>query len=72
MLKFSLNILERCVYPYTGFDDSSGVLGSNFDVDVALTRVSDEFLISHVDPIVGDVEDIGILAVHVACNDIAT
>jgi hydrogenase expression/formation protein HypE len=42
-----------------------------FGEDVALTRVGGDILASHVDPIVGAIDNIGWLAVHVACNDIA-
>lgn len=47
-------------------------MGAVFGEDVALTRVGDGILVSHVDPIVGAIKNIGWLAVHVACNDIAT
>ena len=39
---------------------------------MALTRVGGDILVSHVDPIVGAINNIGWLAVHVACNDVAT
>jgi len=71
MSKFSLDVLERCVFPFVQADDADIVLGAAFGEDVALTRVGDEILVSHVDPIVGAVGDIGWLAVHVACNDVA-
>lgn len=47
-------------------------MGAVFGEDVALTRVGNDILASHIDPIVGAVQNIGWLAVHVACNDIAT
>ena len=72
MSKFSLDVLNRCVYPHFRNMDDDVLLGAVFGEDVALTRLGDETLASHVDPIVGAVEDIGWLAVHVACNDIAT
>ncbi len=72
MSKFSLDVLNRCVYPLFKSDDPDVVLGAEFGEDVALTRVGGDILASHVDPIVGAVHDIGWLAVHVACNDIAT
>lgn len=71
MSKFSLDVLERCVYPFTQRRDPDIVLGAEFGQDVALTRVGGEILVSHVDPIVGAEENIGWLAVHVACNDVA-
>jgi len=72
MSKFSLDVLNRYVFPYTQTTDADILLGSAFGEDVALTQVGEDILVSHVDPIVGAIEDIGWLAVHVACNDIAT
>jgi hydrogenase expression/formation protein HypE len=72
MSKFSVDVLNRCVYPYFKPDDPDVLLGAVFGEDVALTRLGEQLLASHVDPIVGAVQDIGWLAVHVACNDIAT
>jgi hydrogenase maturation factor len=72
MSKFSLDVLNRCVYPYLKSKDPDVIMGAVFGEDVALTRVGDDILASHVDPIVGAVNNIGWLAVHVACNDIAT
>ncbi len=72
MSKFSLDVLNRCVYPYLKSNDPDVIMGALFGEDVALTRVGDDILASHVDPIVGAVNNIGWLAVHVACNDIAT
>jgi hydrogenase expression/formation protein HypE len=72
MSKFSLDILNRYVFPYTQTQGPDILLGSAFGEDVALTRVGGDILVSHVDPIVGAIENIGWLAVHVACNDIAT
>jgi len=72
MSKFSLEVLERCVFPYIYVRDADIILSTQFGEDVSLTRIRDGILVSHVDPIVGAVKDIGWLAVHVACNDIAT
>jgi len=72
MSKFSLDVLQRRVYPYVQSNDPAIVLGSAFGEDVAMTTVGDDILVSHVDPIVGAIGQIGWLAVHVACNDIAT
>jgi len=71
MSKFSLDVLEKHVYPFAKNYDSDVILGSTFGEDTALTRIGDTILASHVDPIVGAIEKLGWLAVHVACNDIA-
>lgn len=72
MSKFSLDVLNKYVQPFIKTNDPDVILGSVFGEDVALTRIEDGMLVSHVDPIIGAVKDIGWLAVHVACNDIAT
>ena len=72
MSKFSIDVLNKYVHPYITSDDPDVIMGPVFGEDVAITRVGDGYLVSHVDPIVGAVKDIGWLAVHVACNDIAT
>jgi hydrogenase maturation factor len=72
MSKFPLDVLQRCVFPFLGVRDPDVVLGAVFGEDVALTRVGNDMLVSHLDPIVGAIDNIGWLAVHVACNDIAT
>jgi len=72
MSKFSLDVLEKRVFPFVGNNDPDIILGAAFGEDVALTRIGGDVLVSHVDPIVGAISNIGWLAVHVACNDIAT
>lgn len=72
MAKFSKDVLERSVFPFVHTSDPDVLLGTTFGEDVALTRVGGDILVSHVDPIVGAIENIGWLAVHVACNDVAT
>ena len=72
MSKFSLDVLERRVFPFAEAADPDIILGAAFGEDVALTRVGGDILVSHIDPIVGAIGNIGWLAVHVACNDIAT
>ena len=71
MSKFSLNVLNRRVFAHTRSDDPDVILGAVFGEDAALTRVGGDILASHLDPIVGAVKEIGWLAVHVTCNDIA-
>lgn len=71
MSKFSLDVLQKRVFPFLETDEPDVILGAVFGEDVALTRVGGDVLVSHVDPIVGAIGNIGWLAVHVACNDIA-
>lgn len=72
MSKFSLDVLKKRVYPYQGSEDPDVLLGSTFGEDVSLTRVGNDILATHLDPIIGAVDRIGWLGVHIACNDIAT
>ncbi len=71
MSKFSLDVLQKRVFPFTTASAPDIVLGAAFGEDVALTKVGGDILAVHVDPIVGAINDIGWLAMHVACNDIA-
>jgi len=71
MSKFSLDVLNRRVFAHTRSEDPDVILGAVFGEDAALTRVGGDILASHLDPIVGAVKEIGWLAVHVTCNDIA-
>jgi len=71
MSKFSLDVLQKCVFPFVKDSGPDVILGSAFGEDVALTQIGDDILASHVDPIIGAIGNIGWLAVHVACNDIA-
>ena len=71
MSKFSFDVLQKRVFPFVKDSDPDVILGSAFGEDVALTRIGDDILASHVDPIVGAIGNLGWLAVHVACNDIA-
>lgn len=71
MSKFSLDVLNRRVFAHTHSNDPDVILGAAFGEDAALTRVGGDILASHLDPIVGAVKEIGWLAVHVTCNDIA-
>lgn len=72
MSKFSYETLNDSVYPYQGAKDPDVLLGPRFGEDVSLTRIKDGILVSHVDPIIGAIGNIGRLAIHIACNDIAT
>jgi hydrogenase expression/formation protein HypE len=69
--KFSLDVLQRHVFPFVRATDPDIILGAALGEDVAMTRDGGDILVSHVDPIVGAVGEIGWLAVHVACNNVA-
>ena len=51
MSKFSLDVLEKRVFPFTGTDDPDVILGAAFGEDVSLTQIGGDILISHVGPL---------------------
>lgn len=59
MSKFSLDVLKRCVYSFAGAHYTDVKLGAAFGEDEALTRVRSDILVSHVDPIVAAIGNIG-------------
>ena len=65
MSKFSLDVLQRRVFPFVEAGDPDVILGAAFGEDVAMMRVGGDILVSHVDPIVGTIDDIDWLAVTV-------
>ncbi len=58
MSKFSFDVLQRRVFPFIQNADPDIILGAVFGEDVALTRVGNDLLASHVDPIVGAIGNI--------------
>jgi hypothetical protein len=46
MSKFSLDVLQRCVYPFIKSDDPDVLLGGIFGDNVTLTRVSEDILVA--------------------------
>lgn len=71
MSKFSFDVLKRCVFPFTDTHDEDVLLRAAFGEDVPLTKVGEDIFASPIDPIVDAAGNIGRLAVHGACNDIA-
>jgi hydrogenase expression/formation protein HypE len=67
-----LHAVKRRAFPFAEACDPNVIFGASFGEDMTLTRVGGDILVSHVDPIVGAIGNIGWLAVHVACNDVAT
>jgi len=70
--KISLEDLKKFVFPYTGVQDSSVLLGPRVGEDTALIDLGASVLILKADPITGAVERAGWLSVHVNANDVAT
>lgn len=66
MSKYWLNVLKRSVYSFVGTHDTDVILGAAFGEDVALTRVSGNILVSHLDPVFGAFGNIGWMAARKA------
>lgn len=71
MGKFPYDILHKFVFSRLGKIDPSVLFGPSIGEDAAVVDLGNIALICHVDPITGAVENIGWLAVHIACNDVA-
>ncbi|MEM1683908.1 MAG: AIR synthase family protein [Ignisphaera sp.] len=70
--KLPPELLTRYILSRTGIRDSSVIIGPSIGEDAAIIDIGNgKILVMHVDPITGAVENIGWLAVHIACNDIA-
>ena len=63
--------MRRYAFSRVGVRDPDVLVGPAYGEDAAIIRVRDELIVVHCDPITGAVENMGWLAVYVACNDIA-
>jgi len=67
------NLLRKYVLRRTGSDRDDVIVGPGEGIDVSvLSAGGDLVIVAHSDPIVGALKRIGWLAVHIACNDVAT
>ena len=57
MSKFSLDTLQRRVFPFAQADDPNVIVGGTFGEDVALTRGQDDVKVSYREPFVGQVTE---------------
>ncbi|MCX8208524.1 MAG: AIR synthase family protein [Sulfolobales archaeon] len=72
MGKLAPDLMLKYVIGRTGAPDPSVLVGPSIGEDAAIIDLSDgRVLVVHSNPITGAVENIGWLAVHVSCNDIA-
>jgi len=69
--KLSNEDLLRFVFPYLGKKRSEVLLASAIGEDSAVLSLGDNLAVLTCDPITGTEEEIGWLAVQVACNDLA-
>jgi thiamin-phosphate kinase len=70
--KLPPNILKEVVYKYLGVHNSRVLLGPSIGEDAAIIDIGEKVLVVHTDPITGAIENIGLLAVYISTNDIAT
>lgn len=52
-------------------DDDRVVVGPSYGEDAAVLKFKDEYLVAHLDPISGAVNNIGWLSINISANDIA-
>lgn len=70
--KLPNDLLEEIVLKYISHKNEDIITGGAVGLDNALVDFGDQVAVLSTDPITGAVQDIGKLAVHVACNDVAT
>lgn len=70
--KLPPSILKEVVYRHLGAYNSRVLLGPSVGEDAAIIDMGEKVLVVHTDPITGAVENIGLLAVYVSTNDVAT
>jgi hydrogenase maturation factor len=71
--KLPPEVLSWAIYPYLGVKDPRLISGPSIGEDAAIIDLQDDrVLVVHSDPITGALEDLGLLAVYVSTNDIAT
>lgn len=70
--KLPPSILREVVYRHLGAYSSRVLLGPSIGEDAAVVDMGEKVLVVHTDPITGAVENIGLLAIYVSTNDVAT
>lgn len=70
--KLSNDMLENVVLKYITHKRKDILVGAAVGEDNALVDFGDEVAILSTDPITGAIHDIGKIAVHISCNDVAT
>ncbi|MGC8601301.1 MAG: AIR synthase family protein [Thermoprotei archaeon] len=72
VIKLPHDVLNRYVLTRTGTKDPSVIVGPAIGEDAAVIELDyGNFLVAHVDPIIGAISTMGWLAVNVVSNDIA-
>ncbi len=69
--KIPPDVLKKQILPFLGAKRAEVLVGPKFGEDCAVLELGDYLLALSCDPITGTASDLGRLAVHVSCNDIA-
>lgn len=69
--KLPLKLLEKFLKRYT-FQDRSIIIGPGIGIDATVIKFGGDYLIAKTDPITFVAEDIGLYAININTNDIAT
>lgn len=69
--KLPLKLLEKFLKRYT-FQDESIIVGPGIGIDATVIKFGGDYLIAKTDPITFVAEDIGLYAININANDIAT
>lgn len=69
--KIPSHILQKTILPLTGSRRTEVLVGPKFGEDCAVLDLGDNLLVLSTDPITGATKDLGRLAVHISCNDVA-
>ena len=69
--KIPSHILQKTVLPLTGSRRTEVLVGPKFGEDCAVLDLGDNLVVLSTDPITGATKDLGRLAVHISCNDVA-
>ncbi|MDX1814112.1 MAG: AIR synthase related protein, partial [Candidatus Bathyarchaeia archaeon] len=70
--KIPVDILKEVVFENLGAERKEVIVGPSAGIDGAVLDLGDKSLVVSMDPITGAVERIGMLAINVNANDVAT
>ena len=70
--KVSIDILRKYVLNSKGFSSEDVIIGPSVGVDFAVIKLDGKYLIVSSDPITGVEDEIGLYAVNISANDVAT
>ena len=66
------SVLKRTVFKHLGSNNGSVVVGPSEGEDAGILNIGDQLVAIHCDPITGAYNNLGLIALNIATNDIAT